>query len=159
MKEYIAPEITEISITETAAGTGSNGTTGGTPTPDVPWTPGINKATGHNSGSHSDIAMQFTPGGDKSGYRLDITVSMKPGETISFNSISNDGNSGMQVTDVSTNGCTFIRNGHFNPSDTVGFTISVAFNLPGGHVGSSEMSNMDKEHSPIYISAVKYYYY
>lgn len=95
-------------------------------TPDTPDKPSDDKWKittswrNHNSGSHSELAIIGVHAGSKSGEGITMNFICEGFELASVKD-----SSGYTVSNVSKNGFTIYRNGHFNPTERFEFNIQI----------------------------------
>ena len=122
MKNYVCPELKVIGDTMEgvyAASGWKNPPATPTPIPYIGWDIHC-EYRNHNSGSHSEVAIIALNTGSMSGDKLTMSFQIKD-----FKLDYVKDSSGYQVTNVSENGFTIVRPGHFNPGERIEFNIQI----------------------------------
>ena len=122
MINYESPtfEKTDIILEEICAGSGFVPPENPPDTPSNPgWEYGC-EYRNHNSGSHSEVAIICKNNGSQSGegIRMHLTLSGYKLQSV-------PDSSGYSVSEVTENGFSIFRNGHYNPGERIEFNIQV----------------------------------
>ncbi len=133
MKDFIAPDLVNIEDTGEGIYAGSGAWNTNPDIPNPPFPPGDDassdwvwncKWTGHNHGGHSVCHVLGQHCGNKCGESITLNIVTN----FTIREVKNA--SGYTITNLGSHSFSIVRNGHFNPNESVGFNFEIVTSDP-----------------------------